>query len=79
MNDNAASACDREPARERFVAELTAAAYEAALRHGGTDSWLTLELDLWRVLDETLKGWAGNGRALDPGKARTIGGPCRLV
>jgi hypothetical protein len=42
---------------EVFAAELTAAAYPVALRHGTGDKWLDLELDLWRVLTETVKKW----------------------
>jgi hypothetical protein len=40
-----------------FAAELTNAAYAIALRHGIEDSWVDLELDLWRVLAETVKNW----------------------
>ena len=42
-------------ALEVFAAELTAAAYCVALRHGAGDKWLDLELDLWRVLTETVR------------------------
>ena len=48
MNDYRALVGNADPALETFVAELTAAAYPIALRHGGTDKWLDLELDLWR-------------------------------
>jgi hypothetical protein len=27
------------------------------LRHGAVDNWLELELDLWKVLNETVKKW----------------------
>jgi hypothetical protein len=40
-----------------FAAELTNAAYPIALRHGLGGSWVDLELDLWRVLAETVKKW----------------------
>ena len=40
-----------------FAAELTNAAYPIALRHGIEGSWVDLELDLWRVLAETVKKW----------------------
>jgi hypothetical protein len=43
---------------EAFAAELTAAAYPVALRHGMGDKWLDLQLELWRVLTETVKKWA---------------------
>jgi hypothetical protein len=32
---------------EDFVAELTAAAYVVALRHGAGNPWLDLQLELW--------------------------------
>jgi hypothetical protein len=35
---------------EQFVARLTAAAYEVALRHGVRGPFLDLELGLWRAL-----------------------------
>ena len=44
-------------ASEALAAELTAAAYPVALRHGVGGKWLDLELDLWRVLAETVQRW----------------------
>jgi hypothetical protein len=38
-----------------LVAELTAAVYPVALRHGVAGKWLDLELDLWRALAATVK------------------------
>jgi hypothetical protein len=55
MNDHRALAGNADHALETFVAELTAAAYPVALRHGGRDKWLDLELDLWRVLRDTVR------------------------
>jgi hypothetical protein len=40
-----------------FVADLTQAAYPVALRHKGGEGWIDLELDLWRVMAETVKKW----------------------
>jgi hypothetical protein len=57
MNDNRAAVADSNRALEIFAAELTAAAYPVALRHGVGDKWLDLELELWRVLSETVKKW----------------------
>jgi hypothetical protein len=57
MNDNRAVVADVDHASEDFAAELTAAAYPVALRHGMGDKWLDRELDLWRVLTETVKKW----------------------
>ena len=57
MNDRHAVVGNADHKLETFVAELTAAAYPVALRHGGRDKWLDLELDLWRVLTETVQKW----------------------
>lgn len=40
---------------ETVAAELTEAAYPVVLRHGTADSWVNLELELWKVLYETLQ------------------------
>lgn len=42
---------------ENFVAELTDAAYQVALRHGAGEMWLDLELSLWKALSETIEKW----------------------
>src|SRR5262249_36508060 len=55
VKDNRAVNPDPEDRLELFAAELAAAAYPVALRHGLRDEWLDLELDLWRVLGETVK------------------------
>jgi hypothetical protein len=39
---------------EDFAAQLTQAAYCVALRHGVKDSWLDVEIELWRVLADGL-------------------------
>ena len=57
MKDRRAVVADAGPAWEAFAAELTAAAYPVALRHGVGGKWLDLELDLWRVLTETVQKW----------------------
>jgi hypothetical protein len=41
-------------ASEQLLAELTAAAYQVALRHGFRGSFLDVELDLWRELRAVL-------------------------
>lgn len=46
---------ERDLALEDFAAELTEAAYPVILRQQPKGSWLDLELDLWRVLGETVK------------------------
>jgi hypothetical protein len=57
MNDNRAAVADANHTLEVFAAELTAAAYPVALRHGVGDKWLDLELELWWALTETVKKW----------------------
>jgi hypothetical protein len=57
MNDPRAIVINADHALENFAAELTEAAYPIALRHGVGEKWLDLELDLWRVLTETVKKW----------------------
>jgi hypothetical protein len=42
---------------EDFVAELTAAAYVIALRHGAGNPWLDVELELWQALTDTAGEW----------------------
>jgi hypothetical protein len=41
---------EHETGREAYLARLTTAAYEAALRHGIRGSFADLELSLWRAL-----------------------------
>jgi hypothetical protein len=49
---------------ETVAAMLTEAAYTVALRHGTVDSWIDLELDLWKVLTETLQQIGTDGLEL---------------
>ncbi len=58
MHGNGSPVGDWDAFLENLVADLTNAAYPVALRHGVAGSWVDLELDLWRVLDETVKKWA---------------------
>jgi hypothetical protein len=50
MNNNTHDSADRDVLNDTFVARLARAAYEVALRHGGADTWLEVELDMWRAL-----------------------------
>ena len=59
MNDSRDTARDRDTRLENFAAELTSAVYPLALRRGPMDSWLKVELGLWRALTEAVKRWAG--------------------
>jgi hypothetical protein len=43
-------AIEHETGREAYLARLTTAAYQAALRHGIRGSFADLELSLWRAL-----------------------------
>ena len=69
MNDQHAAVAESNRPLEVFAAELTAAAYCVALRHGAGDKWLDLELDLWRVLTETVGKRKGivQGDSMRPG------------
>ena len=64
MNDQRAAVAESNRALEVFAAELTTAAYCVALRHGAGDKWLDLELDLWRVLTETVRKRKGIVKAI---------------
>jgi hypothetical protein len=57
MSDNHRTACDRDTRIENFAAELTRAVYPIVLRRGLKDSWLKVELGLWRALAVTIKKW----------------------
>ena len=57
MKDNHDAARDRDVRLENFAAELTSAVYPLVLRRGPKDSWLKMELGLWRALAETVKKW----------------------
>jgi hypothetical protein len=71
MNDNRVIVIDADHALEDFAAELTEAAYPVVLRHGLGEKWLDLELDLWRVLTETVRKWDREGPPAGwPGDAR---------
>jgi hypothetical protein len=63
MSDSASATADREALLDTFVAELTRAAYDVALRHRAAATWLELELDLWRALADSVKQW---GRKSSP-------------
>jgi hypothetical protein len=64
MNDILDTAQDRDTRLDNFAAELTHAVHLLVLQRGRKDSWLDLELDLWRVVTEAVKKW---GRGSRPG------------
>jgi hypothetical protein len=57
MNINTTTDRVVDTAVEAFAAELTAAAYPILLRHGMGDSWLDVELELWRALTDAVEKW----------------------
>jgi hypothetical protein len=57
MNANQRNADEGDSLLDTLAAELTNAVYPVALRHGKESSWVDLELDLWRVLAETVQKW----------------------
>jgi hypothetical protein len=61
MSDHQRIAPDRDARLENFAAELTRAAYPLVLRNGRKDSWLQMELGLWKALAEQVKKWARTG------------------
>jgi hypothetical protein len=44
-------------APSEFVDELSAAAYDVALRYAADRAWLELQLELWHVLSDAAKAW----------------------
>jgi hypothetical protein len=65
MNGHRAVVANADSSLEALAAELTAAAYPVALRHGVVDKWLDLQLELWRVLTDTVMKWGRAGREPD--------------
>jgi hypothetical protein len=57
INSNNMTSCDWDTLLVAFAAELTNAAYRVALQHGLADSWIDLELELWKVLSEMVREW----------------------
>jgi hypothetical protein len=57
MNRSDGTTGNRDRILEALAAELTQAAYAVALRHKATGSWIDLELNLWRALEETVQEW----------------------
>ena len=55
MNGEFRNPVNRDALLETFAAELTHAAYHAALRTCRQGTWLDLELELWRALADTVK------------------------
>lgn len=65
MNEDFKTPVDQGDPLEALAAELTLAAYRAALRTRTGGTWLDLELDLWRALADTVKTWGGNRLGAD--------------
>jgi hypothetical protein len=59
MKDSSAPHTDIDRKVAALAAELTAAAYAVALRHSVEDTWLDLQLELWRALTEAIKRCIG--------------------
>ena len=57
MDSNKSAIGSRDTFLENLGAQLTEAAYPVMLRHGAIDNWLDLQLELWKVLKETVKKW----------------------
>jgi hypothetical protein len=65
MNEVIGTPIDRDAQLDTLAAELALAAYRVALGTRTRDTWLDLELDLWRALAGTARTWA-EGMALVP-------------
>ena len=46
---------NRDIQLENFAADLTDVAYQMALRHGASERWLELEVDLWGAMTEAIE------------------------
>jgi hypothetical protein len=57
MNRASKTPVNRDALLETLAAELALAAYRVALRTRTSDTWLDLELDLWRALADTTRTW----------------------
>jgi hypothetical protein len=55
MNTTKVTIAGQDTFLDTVAAELTSAAYLAALGHGIQGSWIDLELDLWRALAHAVK------------------------
>jgi hypothetical protein len=55
MNENCVVSCESDKAIEDVAARLTVTAYRVALRHAARDTWIDLELDLWRELTDAVE------------------------
>ena len=53
---------------ETVAARLTEAVYPVALRYATVDCWVDLELELWKVLRQTVRSWKRNS----PGESRVF-------
>ena len=57
MDSNYSAIRSRDTFLQNLGAELAEAAYPVMLRHGVVDNWLELQLDLWKVVKETVSKW----------------------
>jgi hypothetical protein len=76
MNGSASTVVERDARLDALAAELTSAAYPIALRHDSGESWVDLELALWKAVSETIRRW---DRGLPPhpdGPEIVPGPPC---
>jgi hypothetical protein len=57
MNGNDRNSHDRERLVDTLTAKLTEAAYGVALQHERPNSWIDLELALWRAMGDAVRRW----------------------
>jgi hypothetical protein len=68
MNDIHDAGRGRDIRLANFAAELTSAVYPLVLRRGPKNSWVQVELALWRALAETVEKWTSEPPADSPGE-----------
>ena len=76
MNENRVVSSEADNALDAFAARLTVTAHRVALRHAARDTWIDLELDLWRELAELVETWVHESRRVS-GQPEAVDGESR--
>ena len=77
MNGTVKTAVEQDTRLDALAAELTSAVYPIALRHDSDESWVDLELALWKALSETVRRW-DRGLPPHPDRPEIVPGPRRF-
>ena len=62
MRDDDRTTRDRDARLQHLAADLASAAYPLVLWRGAANSWVQVQLGLWKGLAETVAEWAGRPR-----------------